>query len=48
MATMLTLPGTNGFIFWGLVENKVYEKYPKAVYELKNYIFDTIREIDKN
>ena len=36
------------FFFWGVVKNKVYEKDPKTVNELKDYIHDAFREIDKN
>ena len=36
------------FFFWGVVKNKVYEKNPKTVNELKYYIFDAFREIDED
>ena len=31
MATTLTLPDTNGFLFLGCCKNKVYKKNPKTV-----------------
>ena len=34
--------------FWGVAKNKVYEKNPKTVNELKDYIYDAFREIDEN
>ena len=36
------------FFFWGVVKNKLYEKNPKTVKELKDYILDAFREIDKD
>ena len=36
------------FFFWGVVKNKMYEKNPKTVNELKDYIYDAFREIDEN
>ena len=36
------------FFFWGVVKNKVYEKNPKTVNELEDYICDAFREIDEN
>ena len=45
--TTLTWPDTKWF-FWGVVKNKVYEKNPKTVNELKDYIHDIYKEIDKN
>ena len=36
------------FFFWGVVKNKVYEKNSKTVNELKDYIYDSFREIDEN
>ena len=32
----------------GIVKNKVYEKNPKTVDELKDYILDAFKEIDKD
>ena len=34
--------------FGGVVKNKVYEKNPKTVNELKDYILDAFKEIDEN
>ena len=36
------------FFFWGVVKNKVYEKNPKTINELKDYIHDALREIDED
>ena len=36
------------FFFWGVVKNKVYEKNPKTVHELTDYIHDAFREIDED
>ena len=35
------------FFFWGVVKNKVYEKNPKTVSELKDYIHDAFRKLMK-
>ena len=50
MATTLTLPDTNGFLFLGCCKNKVYKKNPKTVNELKDYsyIYDAFREVDED
>jgi hypothetical protein len=34
------------FFFWGVVKNKVYERNPHTVNELKDYISDAFTEID--
>ena len=34
--------------FGGVVKNKVYEKNPKTVNELKDYILDAFKEIDED
>ena len=34
--------------FRGVVKNKVYEKNPKTVNQLKDYIYDAFREIHEN
>ena len=39
-------PDTNGFLFWGVVKNKVYEIDPHTENELKDYISYTFTEID--
>ena len=44
MATTLT----NGFLFWGVVKNKVYEKNPKITNELKDYIHDAFKDIGED
>ena len=36
------------FFSWDNVKNKVYEKNPKTVNELKECIYDAFREIDEN
>jgi len=36
------------FFFWGVVKNKVYEKNPKTVHELTDYIHDAFREINED
>ena len=36
------------FFFWGVVKNKVYEKNPTTVNQLKDYIYDAFREIHEN
>ena len=36
------------FFFLGVVKNKVHEKNPKTVNNLKDYICDAFREIDEN
>ena len=46
MATMFTCHLTPiDFFFWGIVKNKIYERYPHTVNELKNYISDAITEM---
>ena len=34
------------FFFGGIVKNKVYEKNPKTINELKDYIHETFRKIE--
>ena len=36
------------FFFWGVVENKVYEKKPKTVNDSKDYIHLAFTEIDED
>ena len=36
------------FFFGGVVKNKAYEKNPKIVNELKEYICDEFREVDES
>ena len=49
MAIMLTWPDTNEFLlFWSLQKNKVCEKNPKTINELKYYIHDAFRDIDED
>ena len=36
------------FFFGGVVKNKVYEKNPKTVNELKDYIQDAFKDIDED
>ena len=36
------------FFLGGIAKNKVYEKIPKTVNELKDYIHDEFREADEN
>ena len=42
------LNGTNGFLFLGCCKNKVYEKIPKTINELKDYIRDAFKDIDED
>ena len=48
MATTLTYLTPMDFFFGGVVRNKVYKKNPKAVNELKDYIYDAFREVDED
>ena len=48
MAIVFTLPERNGFHFLDVVKNEVYEKNPKTVNELKDYIREEYREIDED
>ena len=36
------------FFFWGVVKNKVYEKKPKTINDLKDYIHVVFTEIDED
>ena len=47
MPTMLTCPDTNGFL-WGVLKNKVCEKNPKTINELKYYIHHAFKGIDED
>ena len=36
------------FFFWNVVKNKVYEKKPKTINKLKDYIHDAFKDINED
>ena len=47
MATTFT-PHPNGLLFWGIVKNKVYERKPQTVDEMKEFITHAFMDNDSD